>query len=400
MDDVTTAAARTRHPGPVERARALMPLVEAAGDTTERERRVPDHVMTALHEAGLFGLLLPRSLGGEAADFLTFNRVVEAISAADASTGWCLAQALTSTHAAGFLPPDTAREVFTTHYGVVAWGPPAGLAKAVAVDGGYRATGRWRFASGAEHALWFGGHSVICDLDGKPRLDANGRPQNRTVLFARESVRMLDTWHVIGLKGTRSDDYEATDVFVPERYTTWRDSAADRVEPGPLYNIQMLTLYGIGFAGVTLGIAQASLAAFKDLAARKAPGGGFGSSGLLRDNAVVQSQVAQATAKLRRARAFLHEMLGELWEQSRTTGVFSLEQRANLRLAITGAIQESMQVVDVAYHGAGSTAIYEGSPFERRFRDVHTATAHGQSQMQNFETAGLALFGTEPTQRL
>ena len=388
------------HDDPVARAAALGALIEAAGDRTERERRVPDHVMQALDEARLFRLLLPQSVGGEAADLVTFSRVVEAISAADASTGWCLAQALTSSHAAGFLPERTAREVFGTGFGVVAWGPPAGLATAIAVDGGYRTTGKWRFASGAEHALWFGGHSVVCDHDGKPRLDANGRPRNRTVLFPREAVRRLDSWHVIGLKGTRSDDYEASDVFVPEAYSTWRDSGADRREPGPLYNIQMLTLYGVGFAGVTLGIAGASLAAFKDLAGRKAPGGGFGSTTLLRDNAVVQSQFAQATARLRRARAFLHEMLAEIWQQSHATGTFSLEQRANLRLAITGAIQESMHVVDAAYHGAGSTAIYEGSPFERRFRDVHTATAHGQSQMQNFEAAGLALFGTEPTQRL
>lgn len=381
-------------------ARALQPLIAAAADATERERCVPVHVMDALNDARLFRIMLPPALGGEGADALTYNRVVEAVAMADASTAWCLAQTLTSSHAAGFLAPDIAREVFGAHYGVVAWGPAKGNARAIAVDGGYRATGKWSFASGAPHAHWFGGHSLLCDADGKPRLDANGRPQMRTLLMRPGDIERFDTWHVLGLKGTRSDDYAAHDVFVPEAYTTWRDSAPDRREAGRFFNIPILTLYGVGFSGVALGIAQATLDAFRDLAQTKASGGGIGSTQKLRDNAVVQSTYAQSTARIERARAYLHQMLQEVWQGSAAPGSFPLEGRARLRLAITGAIQESAAVVTVIWGAAASSAIYMGSPFERRFRDIHTLTAHGQSQMSNFESAGLALFGTEPTQRL
>jgi alkylation response protein AidB-like acyl-CoA dehydrogenase len=384
----------------IGRARDLQPIVAAAADQTERERRVPNPVMDALADAGLFKLLLPTSLGGAAADLLCYNGVVEALAEADASTAWCLSQALTSSQAAGFLAPSVAAEVFGTGYGVVAWGPPAGPAKAIAVEGGYRSSGTWRFASGAPHALWFGGHSILCDADRKPRLDAAGRPINRTMLFRREVVTMLDTWHVLGLKGTRSEDYTVADVFVPEAFSTWRDSEPDRVEPGPLYNIPMLTLYGIGFAGVALGIARSSLAAFKSLAERKASGSGLGQAGVLHESGLVRADFARATARLRRARAFLHEMLAETWHASGTRGHFTLDERANLRLAITGTIQEAARVVDYAFQAAGSTAIYEGSAFERRFRDMHCVTAHGQAQWANFESAGQALFGSEPKQRL
>ena len=137
-------------------------------------------VVKALHEAGLFRMLLPVSLGGGAADFLTFNQVIETIAAADASTAWCLAQTLASSHAAGYLGAQIAREVFGAPNAIVAWGPPAGLAKAAAVDGGYRVTGKWRFASGSANATWMGGHSTVFGADGTPRLDAGRRPLNRT----------------------------------------------------------------------------------------------------------------------------------------------------------------------------------------------------------------------------
>lgn len=137
---------------------------------------------------------------------VTFNQVVEAVAAADASPAWCLAQAVASSHAAGFLDPKIAREVFGAPDALIAWGPPAGVAKAVVVDGGYRVTGKWRFASGSANATWMGGHSTVFETVDKPRRDASGNPINRTMLFPREQANIKDTWHVIGLRGTASND--------------------------------------------------------------------------------------------------------------------------------------------------------------------------------------------------
>jgi indole-3-acetate monooxygenase len=187
---------------------------------------------------------------------------------------------------------------------------------------------------------------------------------------------------------------------VPEEYTTWRDSVPDRRERGPLYNIPMLTLYGVGFSGVALGIAGSCLGAFMQLAQTKTSGGGVGSAAVLRDNAVIQSRVARARGRLESARAFLLQMLREIWTASAGSGALSLEQRARLRIAITGAMEAARKVVDFTYRAAGTTAIFEGSPFERRFRDLHTLLAQGQAHLSNFESAGQALFGIEPAQRL
>jgi alkylation response protein AidB-like acyl-CoA dehydrogenase len=375
-------------------------MIEAAAGRTEKERKIPADVLGAMHDAGLFHILLPASLGGGAADLVTFNQMIEAVAAADASPAWCLAQSVASSHTAGFLDPKIAQEVFGARDALVAWGPPAGIAKALAVDGGYRVTGKWRFASGSANATWMGGHSTIFDNPDQPRRDAKGHPVNRTVLFRKEQASIEDTWRVMGLRGTASNDYEVADLFVPHDYSTWRNSTSDQRQYGPLYNIPMLTLYGVGFSGVALGIARACLDAFIQLAQTKRSGGGVGSTSVLRDNAVVQSHAAKATGRLKSARAFLLQMLREIWETSATSGKFSLEQRAHLRLAITGAMEEARKVADFAYHGAGTTAIFEGSAFERRFRDLHTALAQGQAHLSNFESAGQALFGIEPSQRL
>src|SRR5262245_20793524 len=136
-------------------------MIEAAAGRTEQERKIPADVLSAMHACGLFHMLLPISLGGGAVDLVAFNQVVEAVAAADASPAWCLAQAVASSHAAGFLDPKIAREVFGAPNALVAWGPPAGIAKALAVDGGYRVTGKWRFASGSANATWMGGHSTV-----------------------------------------------------------------------------------------------------------------------------------------------------------------------------------------------------------------------------------------------
>ena len=379
----------------VARARALVPAIAAAADRIEAERRIVPDVVEALHQAGIFHMLLPPSLGGGGADIVAFNEVIQIIAAADASTAWCLGQQVASTQAAGYLDPKIAREVFGPPDGAVAWGPPAG-AKAVVTDGGYIANGRWRFASGSGHCPWIGGHSAVIERDGKPRLDDKGRPVLRTMLFRKDKAAWTDIWHTIGLRGTGSNQYEVRDLFVPEAYTTWRDQPSDRTNDGALYNIPLLTLYGIGFSGVGLGLAQASLDAFMALANSKT---GRAGRGVMRDNPIIQSEVAKVAGGLYAARAYLRDMLAEIWNAVNKDGA-TLDQRARLRLAITGALDQSVRVVDFAYTAAATSAIFNGSPFERRFRDMHTVTAQGQAHMSNFESAGQALFGIEPSQRL
>ncbi|MBV8936563.1 MAG: hypothetical protein JO095_12260 [Alphaproteobacteria bacterium] len=221
----------------------------------------------------------------------------------------------------------------------------------------------------------------------------DGSPVIRTPIFPKSCAEMTDIWHVIGLRGTGSDKYSVTDLFVPEGYVAARDGDDTRREDGLLYRFSSLQLYASGFAGVAMGIARSALDAFVELARDKVP---FRGKSALRDNNVVQSQAAQAEARLRAARAFLYQSLEEITAEVERLGRLTLEQRMVIRLASTFAIHQSLSVVDMAYHAAGSTAIFEENPFERRFRDVHTVSQQLQGRQEHFETVGQHLLGLDP----
>jgi len=374
----------------VRRAREFAPELAAAADEIERRREVPEPVVAALIERGFFRLLLPRSLGGAELLPAIFVPFIEEIAKADASTAWCLNQAAGCSMTAAYLDPEAACEIFGGPRGILAWGPGPGTARVV--EGGYRVTASWSFASGSHNATWLGCHVPIVEADGTPRRNTDGSPVVRTMLFPKSNARMTDIWHVIGLKGTGSDRFSVEDLFVPQRHSATRDDETRR-EQGLLYRFSSLQLYAAGFAGVAMGIARSTLEAFVELARDKVP---FRSAGALRENHLIQSQTAQAEARLAAARAFLLRALEEITAEVASAGHITLDQRMVIRLASTFAIHQSLRVVDTAYHAAGSTAIFEQNPFERRFRDIHTVSQQLQGRSEHFETVGQYLLGLEP----
>jgi alkylation response protein AidB-like acyl-CoA dehydrogenase len=374
------------------RARALAPQIAGLADRIEAERRLPDELLDALFDAGLYRLLLPRAFAGGEIDPVSFVEIIETVAKADASTAWCLCQASGCSMVAAFVPPEVARTVFgRDRRAVLAWGP--GHGRAVAADGGYRVSGKWSFASGGRHASWLGGICTIVEADGTPRREADGSPAIRTMLFPAAAATMTDIWQVIGLRGTASDAFAVDALFVPADYAVPRDDQASRRESGPLYCFPTSSLYAMGFAGVALGIARATLDAFLALARDKTPRG-FKST--LRENAVIQSEVARAEARLGAARYFLLFSLQEIWRDVTASDSLTIAQRMRIRLAATYAIDQATSVVDSAYHAAGATAIFQSNDFERRFRDIHTVAQQVQGRSSHFETVGQFMLGLEP----
>src|SRR5882724_12706372 len=298
----------------LERARDLTPMLAAASDEIEERRELPERVVEALIERGIFKMLLPKSIGGAELDPLTYTAVLEELARGDGSTAWCLGQNSGCSMIAPYLDPAVAREIFGPPRGILAWGPELpGAGRGVAVEGGIRVTGRWGFATGSRHATWLGAHVPVFEPDGTPRLNPNGRPFVRTVLFPKTSAEIVDNWQVIGLRGTGSDSYRLDDLFVPQKYTASRDNEAERREPGLLYRFTSGMIYAASFSNVSLGIARGALDAFVVLARDKIP---RGARGTLRENNVIQSQVAQCEAKLRSSRAWIHTTLNEMWDEA------------------------------------------------------------------------------------
>jgi len=293
---------------------------------------------------------------------------------------------------AAYLDPAAAKEVFGGPRGILAWGPGPG--KARIVEGGYRVTATWSFASGSHNATWLGCHVPIYDDNGRQLLHADGSPVVRTPIFPKSCAEMTDIWHVMGLRGTGSDRYSVTDLFVAEDHTILHDRGKTPAKIGGLlYRFSFSNLYASGFAGLALGVARAFYDSFVELAAGKTA---RGAKSTLRHNQVVQSQVAQASARLRSARAFLIMSLQEIWATVAETGEVTLDHNATIRLASTWAIKQAREVVDELYHAAGATAIFDAQPFERRFRDIHTIAQQMQGAQRHFETVGEILLGLEP----
>jgi alkylation response protein AidB-like acyl-CoA dehydrogenase len=373
--DVSRMAPRTTGTAAsaLERARALLPTISEAGARIESERELPPELLAALHEARLFRLALPRALGGEELPPAEIAQITEAVAAADASTAWCLGQGNGCAMAAAFLDEPPARQVFGPGDAVLAWGAGA-QGRAVACDGGYRVSGRWGFASGSRHATWLGGHCRVLEADGSPRLGVDGAPVLRTALFPRERARVADDWHVVGLRGTRSEGYAVEDLFVEQALTLDRDTPSECRVDTALYRFTTTQVYASAFSGVALGIARALLDALTTLAREKTPRG----AGAMRDSPVVQTRLAELEAQWGAARAFQQQTLRDAWARVEGGAELGMDERVRIRLATTWAINQATEVSEQVWRLAGAIAAGAGSLHQLRDRGALAAGPRGR----------------------
>src|SRR3954447_6503148 len=394
-------------PNPVARAHELAAEIAAAADEIERTRRIPAALLERLHASKLFRMLLPRSADGDETEPALYVAAIEELARYDASIAWNVFVANSSCLIAAYLEPAANHAMFADPRSFVAWGPP-NASRARAVDGGYRLTGKWDFASGCRQARWMGAHCHVLEADDTLRLNRFGRPTVRTLLFPASEATLLDTWRTIGLRGTASDSYSVNELFVSEAFSSTREDPTLRRERGPLYAFTMQGLYAVGVAGVGFGIARAMLSEFIALASRKAPRGlarlaenavvqaDVGAPARLAETAVVQAEVARAEARLGSARAYLVETLTTIYASADGVAPIEVADRARVRLPCANAIQAATEVTDFVYKGAGVDAIFPGSPFERRFRDMHTLSQQIQARGAHFEQVGQILLGVPP----
>ncbi len=364
----------------IAKARALAPMIREDGPEINRIRKLTPRLSDALKDGLFFRMLQPGFLGGMELKPSDFAQVTETLASMDASVGWVTCQSNGCSMTSAYMDRKVAFEMFGPRDGILAWGPQwGGTATAVRVEGGYKLNGTWRFASGSQNATWMGAHIVVSETR-----------ELRTFLFPQASVEMQDIWHTVGLRGTASNQYVAKDLFVPEERALYRDDPRHRREDGLLYRFTSGQLYSAGFAGVGLGIARGIMADFLNLPANKVA---RGAGKTMRENNVIQSQYAQCEAKFRSARYMLHNTLNEACQYVEAHGDMTLEHKALIRLASTWAIQNARDVVNTLYHAAGSVAIFEEHPFERRLRDMHTVAQQSQGRQIHYETVGQLMLG-------
>ena len=376
----------------LEAARRIAPVIREHADEAERERRLSPPVLAALYDAGLLRMCTPRSLGGLEVDPLTRARVIEEISGHDTAAGWTLANPLDWAYLCARLPDAGAEEIYRHGPNVVIAAQFGRPMQVTQVPGGYRITGRAPFVSNCHDANWIATTAAV--MAGDPSRIA-GEPEVVVAYLPRESCQVIDTWHVMGMRGTGSNDVAVTDVFVPTARTFPLVPAftPGAHYQGSLYRFPLLGILASNLPPLLLAVARRAIEEVSALAQGKVP---VAASTVLRERASVQAKLAQAEAILRAGRVFLYETLSETWEATVAGEALSLRHKADVLLAMTHAVQSAVQAVELMYRMAGTSGVYTRSPLERYFRDVQVLRHHVFGAETRYETVGQVYLGLPP----
>jgi len=355
----------------IDIARSLEPLIREHAEALD-EGRIPAPLVEALYDTGVFKAMLPREVGGLEVEPVEWLQMIEEFARMNASVGWLAF--IQSGIGLTFLDPERF-ERFRERAGgrlMIAMSLGRLGGKAVKVEGGYRISGRWPFASGSPFATWLGGMSVVCDSGGSPVLDASGQPQRLLAIWPADEARLIDTWDGLGLRGTGSGDFEISGLFVPE----------DQVNPGlydpPIYDralFRVKEMPEVGHGAHALGIASAALESFVDAVNMKPIPGSMRHTAMGHMQAH-QIAFARADVLIRAARALLYETVRAAYEDAKAHQELPLELRVRLREANIFAVRSAREAVGLVFEMAGSSAVYRGRPIERAFRDINTAANH------------------------
>ncbi len=382
------ASSAPRQGGEVlEHVRMLAPAIRAASDEIEKTGRLTDEIVHGLKQADVFGMAMPRAMGGPEADPMTQLEVIEELSTADGSVGWVAMIGSDGGYYAAHLAEAAREEIYADRNAVTASTlVPRGRARRV--EGGYRVTGQWAFGSASLHADWFVGGCLVCDDDGPVQTEA-GHPVVRMTFFPRSDCLVHDNWRTTGLAGSGSNDWGVDDVFVPEArsFSLFEPPRFD----GPAYAYPWFIVANA--PGVSLGIARASIDTLCELAAQKVvmPGGHR-----LQDDLLIQTAVGRAEAELGAARSYIYDATAAIFDTVAAGDEATLAQRATYRLAGINAFRAAKSVVGRMYEAGGGSALYSRSRLDRQWRDISTITQHAFANERVYGEGGRALMGLDP----
>lgn len=354
---------------------------------TEQLRRLPDELAAGLRTLGFARAMVPHELGGGEWSVADTVDAIERLAYHDGATGWCAMIAATTSLISGYLPPAWAETIYgpaDAHTGGFA--APVGRARAEGDE--LVVSGRWQWGSGTHHCTWIGGGALIVDGNGEPAPLPDGTVAP-FVLFPVEAVTFHDTWHVAGLKGTGSGDYAVEAEVVPAG--RWVQIGGAPHVDRPLYRFSFRGALAVGTAAVGLGLARRAADELVDMAGGKRP---QGSAKTLAERPVVQAALAEADAGRRAARHLLDHAVAEAWHLAEGDAARDESKiRIALRQAATHAMTTSAAAVHACYTAGGGSAVYETSPLQRVFRDVHVATQHAMVAPRTMEVVGRAQLG-------
>lgn len=358
----------------------------------EAARRLPADLHEQLRDVGVYRLLLPASHGGLEASGEDVLEVIETLARADGSVAWTSTIGIQSPAVLSLLPRDTFEELYASGPDVTVGGAFGPTGKAQLTDGGYRVSGRWSFASGCDNWDYLFANCVVV-ADGEPVPSAtDGQPQLRAMLVRRDQVEIIDTWYTLGLRGTGSKDFTLDDVFVPASHTFDIYSARPCIEGIFQYPVVEFAHH---LASISIGVAQGAL---DDLIQSAAERQRVFARATVAKTPAVQHRIGKAETSLRAARDLTRSQAQQLLSGEAGDDLQDLLSWTSTNNAWTADI--CVSVVDACFRANGSRGVYDGSPLQRRLRDIYTVVQHATVNDGAWTRWGASLFGQEIGQLL
>ena len=376
--------------GGLRRARSIETIALAEAGPSEEKRTLTEPLVKALWDSGLMQFMNPVDAGGEEPGFRELIDTWMEMARQDGSLGWIgIANIPSSAFAAAYLPDAGFADVFTANNNRVTMGGqffPNGTGEKVA--GGYRVTGAWQFGSGTGHSQYVCAGFLPID-DGKMVMANETLPLMTVAIVPREAVNFTDGWHVQGLKGTGSYDYNLREVFVPESHTYPLMTREPR-RGGPMYRFGVLPLTGCGHAAWALGVSRSAIDDVRELAVAKTR---MGETTSVAHRLTFQRNLAHHEAMWRAAHRLVVDTFTGFEPDVAAGEPVTPQMRCDMRIAATYATEASREIVQWAHLAAGTSAIREGSRLERAFRDMYTGTQHAFISENIYTEAGKLMLG-------
>lgn len=364
------------------RIEGLRPVLRATEDESEQLRRLAPAAVAALHEAGLFRGSLPRAVGGDELGPVEEMEVFEAVARLSGAAGWNLfVGSLHTALPAAYLSDEAVAALFDGPGPNVVAGQMQPIGRGTPVEGGMVVSGRYSWGSGISHARWVLAGAVVPGSDGQPA------PGFRALVVPKEQVQVLDNWHVLGVAGSGSYDYELSDVFVPDGW--WFEyPAAVRRRGGPRFDCPIPSQIGSAHIGYALGLGERVIEELTALAQAKRR---TNAPGTLAERGAFQVDLGAAYTALSAARHHGATVLGRLADHQAAGTPVPLHLVDDIRAAATHATQTALSAAQTAMRYAGGSAIRLDSPLQRLVRELLVAQAHMYVTELNLETVGRSL---------
>ena len=371
----------------LSRIAAVAPMVARLAPDIEQARRMPEELVAVLKSARIYGMLVPRRYGGLELDPSSAFRAVRALARLDGSVGWNAMIGQIAALMPFLAGPALCEQVYCDGKDHIMAGSGQPVGTAARVPGGWKVTGVWPFASGCQNAEWIGANCVM--MEGGSPIDAADAPgpMIRACVMPAERWEIRDTWHTVGLRGTGSHHVALTDMLVPdENFVEFPFGTS--FAPDPIF-ARFPEILVLAHANLAVGIAEGAIMDLVELASA-------GVKQLFMTTPLAETErfkegLARLDAELMAARSLLETQVTDAWQKPAQSTAKDLTRVGEQLQAAIWINSACVRVAEGCFELAGSGAVYESSPLQRRVRDLRVAGQHATVHPRHYATAGAAM---------